>query len=102
MTEQQKPETPKPDTEAKTVPPSERHDPTMLTPEELESLRQEAKRSSERMRAILAARRAKPVAPTEWRSPTMLSPEELEDLRQDDQRAALKIRAILAARRTRP
>jgi hypothetical protein len=33
--------------------------PTMLTPEELESLRQEAKQSSEQMRAILAARRAK-------------------------------------------
>lgn len=58
MTEQQKPETPRPGTEAKPVPPVEWHDPTMLTPEELESLRQEAKRSSEWMRAILAARRA--------------------------------------------
>lgn len=60
MSEQQKPETPKPDAEAKPVPPVERYDPTMLTPEELESLRHEAKQSSERMRAILAARRAQP------------------------------------------
>ena len=58
MTEQQKPETPMPGTEAKPAAPSERHDPTMLTPEELESLRQEAKRSSEWMKAELAARRA--------------------------------------------
>ncbi len=59
MTTSQQPETPRPDTEAKPVPPSERHDPTMLTPEEFESLRQEAKRSSEWARATLAARRAK-------------------------------------------
>lgn len=39
--------------------PAEWRSPTMLSHEELESLRQEAKQSSERMRAILAARRAK-------------------------------------------
>lgn len=60
MTEQRIPETPKPSSEAKPVPPVERHDPTMLTPEELESLRQEAKQSSEWARAILAARRTQP------------------------------------------
>lgn len=55
MTEQQKP-----DAKAKPAAPTEWRSPTMLTPEELEDLRQEAKQSSERMRAILAARRAKP------------------------------------------
>lgn len=60
MSEQPKPETPRPGTEVKSVPPVERYDPTMLTPEELDSLRHEAKRSSEWARAILAARRAKP------------------------------------------
>ena len=46
-------------TEAKPAAPAEWRSPTMLTPEELESLRQEAKRSSEWARATLAARRAK-------------------------------------------
>ena len=58
MTEQQKPETPRPGTEAKPAAPAEWRSPTMLTPEELESLRQEDKRSSEWMKAELAARRA--------------------------------------------
>ena len=58
MTEQQKPETPKPDAEAKPAAPAEWRSPTMLTPEEIEDLRQDAKRSSERMKAKLAALRA--------------------------------------------
>ncbi len=56
MTEQQKPETP--DAEAKPAAPTEWRSPTMLTPEELEDLRQEARRSSEWMKAKLAALRA--------------------------------------------
>ena len=60
MTEQQKPETPRPDAEAKPAAPTEWRSPTMLSPEELESLRQGDQRTSERIRAILAARRAKP------------------------------------------
>ena len=60
MTEQQKPETPKPDAEAKPAAPTEWRSPTMLTPEELESLRQEDQRAAVRMRAMLAARRAQP------------------------------------------
>lgn len=60
MTEQQKPETPKPDAEAKPVAPTEWRSPTMLTPEEIESLRQDNQRAALKIRAILAARRAKP------------------------------------------
>ena len=60
MTEHQQADVPKTDTEAKpAAAPAEWRSPTMLSHEELESLRQEAKQSSERMRAILAARRAK-------------------------------------------
>ena len=52
MTEQQKPG-------AKPAAPTEWRSPTMLSPEEIEDLRRDAQQSSERMRAILAARRAK-------------------------------------------
>lgn len=60
MTEQQRPETP--DAEAKPAAPTEWRSPTMLSPEEIEDLRRDAQQSSERMRAMLAARRAKQAA----------------------------------------
>ena len=60
MTEQQKPETPKPDTEAKPAAPTEWRSPTMLSPEEIEDLRQDSQRVALKIRAILAARRAQP------------------------------------------
>ena len=56
----QQADVPKTGTDVNPAAPTEWRSPTMLTPEELESLRQEAKRSSEWIRAILAARRAKP------------------------------------------
>jgi hypothetical protein len=58
MTEQQKPETP--DAEAQPAAPTEWRSPTMLTPEELQDLRQDDQRAALKIRAILAARRAKP------------------------------------------
>lgn len=61
MNEQQ-PEAPKPGTEAKPAAPTEWRSPTMLSPEEIEDLRRDAQQSSERMRAMLAARRAKQAA----------------------------------------
>lgn len=58
MTEQQKPETP--DAEAKPAAPTEWRSPTMLTPEEIEDLRQDDQRAALKIRAILAARRTRP------------------------------------------
>lgn len=60
MNEQQ-PEKPQPGTDAKPAA-TEWRSPTMLSPEEIEDLRRDAQQSSERMRAMLAARRAKQAA----------------------------------------
>lgn len=61
MNEQQ-PEKPQPGTDAKPAATAEWRSPTMLSPEEIESLRQEDQRAAERIRAMLAARRAKQAA----------------------------------------
>ena len=60
MTTSQQAETPKPDTEAKPAAPTEWRSPTMLSPEELEDLRQDDQRAALKIRAILAARRTQP------------------------------------------
>ena len=60
MTEHQQADVPKTDTEAKpAAAPAEWRSPTMLSPEELESLRQGDQRAALKIRAVLAARRAK-------------------------------------------
>lgn len=56
MNEQQ-PEKPQPGTDAKPAAPAEWRSPTMLSPEEIEALRQEDQRAAERIRALLAVRR---------------------------------------------
>ena len=47
------------DTEAKPAAPAAWRSPTTLSPEAIESLRQEDQRAAEKIRALLAARRAK-------------------------------------------
>ena len=52
--DQANPPEPTPENAAAKRPPVPRHDPTMLTPAELEALREDSKRSSEVMEQLLA------------------------------------------------
>ena len=69
--------------------------PRLLTPDEIESLRAETRRSNQVLAAFRAARRGG--AATSAR-PRLLTPSEIASLRQEMQQSGKKIAAIIAAR----
>ncbi len=121
MTEQQKPETPKPDTEDKQVATDEWRGPLARSPQELKEMTldelldslplkpwdkddpdplvQKAIRLSSTTAPADLRADDQPAAPVERNDPTMLTPEELESLRQEAKRSSEWMKAKLAALR---